>query len=73
MPKIKQRERDAIIQSLGAGVVPRIGLEHIQVGRKGEVNAILTDLERISNNGASIRLIIGRYGSGKSFFLISPK
>ncbi len=69
MPKIKQRERDAIIQSLGAGVVPRIGLEHIQVGRKGEVNAILTDLERISNNGASIRFIIGRYGSGKSFFL----
>jgi len=69
MPKIKQRERDAIIQSLSAGVVPRIGLEHIQVGRKDEVNAILADLDRVSNNGAAIRFIIGRYGSGKSFFL----
>jgi len=69
MGKLKQRERDAIIQSLSAGVVPRIGLEHIQVGRKNEVSAILSDLEKIQNDGASIRFIIGRYGSGKSFFL----
>jgi len=69
MGKLKQRERDAIIQSLSTGVVPRIGLEHIQVGRKNEVNAILSDLEKIQNDGATIRFIIGRYGSGKSFFL----
>jgi hypothetical protein len=69
MGKLKQRERDAIIQSLSVGVVPRIGLEHIQVGRKNEVSAILSDLDRIQNNGAAIRFIIGRYGSGKSFFL----
>lgn len=69
MAKIKQRERDAIIQSLSAGVVPKIGLEFIQVGRKDEINAIISDLGRISNNGAAIRFIIGRYGSGKSFFL----
>lgn len=69
MGKLKQRERDAIIQSLSAGVVPRIGLEHIQVGRKNEVSAILSDLDRIQNDGAAIRFIIGRYGSGKSFFL----
>ena len=69
MGKIKTRERDAIIQSLSAGVVPRIGLEHIQVGRKDEINAILTDLDRIQDDGAAIRFIIGRYGSGKSFFL----
>jgi len=69
MGKLKQRERDAIIQSLSAGVVPRIGLEHIQVGRKNEVSAILADLDRIQNDGAAIRFIIGRYGSGKSFFL----
>jgi len=69
MGKLKQRERNAIIQSLSAGVVPRIGLEHIQVGRKNEVNAILSDLEKIQNDGAAIRFIIGRYGSGKSFFL----
>jgi len=69
MGKLKPRERDAIIQSLSAGVVPRIGLEHIQVGRKNEVSAILADLEKIQNDGAAIRFIIGRYGSGKSFFL----
>ena len=69
MVKIKQRERDAIIQSLSAGVVPKIGLEFIQVGRKDEINAILSDLGRISNNGAAIRFVVGRYGSGKSFFL----
>jgi len=69
MGKLKLREREAIIQSLSTGVVPRIGLEHIQVGRKNEVSAILSDLEKIQNGGATVRFIIGRYGSGKSFFL----
>jgi hypothetical protein len=69
MGKLKQKERDAIIQSLSAGVVPKIGLEHIQVGRINEINAILSDLDKIQNDGAAIRFIIGRYGSGKSFFL----
>ncbi len=67
--KIKPRERDAIIQSLGAGVVPRIVLQYIQVDRLDEINAIIKDLDRIGAKGASIRFIIGRYGSGKSFFL----
>jgi hypothetical protein len=66
---IKPRERDAIIQSLRAGVVPRIGLRHLQVGRRDEVTAILTDLDHIAAGGASIRYIIGRFGAGKSFFL----
>ena len=66
---IKPRERDAIIQSLRAGVVPRIGLRHLQVGRLDEVKAVLQDLERIEQGGASIRFVIGRYGAGKSFFL----
>ena len=66
---IKPRERNAILQSLRAGVVPRIGLQHIQVGRKDEVAAILSDLDRIAQDGATVRFIIGRYGSGKSFFL----
>jgi hypothetical protein len=69
MGNLKPRERDAIIQSLSTGVVPRIGLEHIQVGRKNEVSAILSDLDKIQNDGATVRFIIGRYGSGKSFFL----
>lgn len=66
---IKPRERTAIIQSLNAGVVPRIGLRHIQVGRVEELKAILSDISKIKDESASIRFIIGRYGSGKSFFL----
>jgi hypothetical protein len=66
---IKPRERDAILLSLRAGVVPHIGLQHIQVGRKEEVAAILSDLDRIAQGGATVRFIIGRFGSGKSFFL----
>lgn len=67
--RIKPRERDAVLQSLQAGLVPKIGLHLIQVGRKQEVSALLTDIERIDNGGASFRFIIGRFGSGKSFFL----
>jgi hypothetical protein len=66
---IKPRERDAILTSLRAGVVPRIGLHHLQVGRRDEVAAVLDDLGRIEQGGATIRFIIGRYGAGKSFFL----
>jgi hypothetical protein len=67
--QVKPRERDAILQSLRAGVVPRMGLRHLQVGRLDEVAAVLDDLERIEQGGASIRFIIGRFGAGKSFFL----
>jgi len=66
---IRPREREAILQSLRAGVVPRIGLQHIQVGRKDEIYAILNDLDSIAKGGTTVRFIIGRYGSGKSFFL----
>lgn len=66
---ITPRERTAILQSLGAGVVPAIGLHHIQVGRKREVEAILSDLQSVEQGAASIRFIVGRYGSGKTFFL----
>jgi hypothetical protein len=69
LPPIKPKERDAILQSLRAGVVPRTGLYHIQVGRKDEVSAVLQDFGRIADGGASIRFIIGRFGAGKSFFL----
>lgn len=66
---IKRRERTAILQSLAAGVVPKIGLHHIQVGRKNELQALLLDLMNIEEGGSSIRFVIGRFGSGKSFFL----
>ena len=69
MSDIKRRERDAVLQSLQAGLVPKLGLHLIQVGRKDEVAAILSDLDRICQQGAAFRIVIGRFGSGKSFFL----
>jgi hypothetical protein len=67
--KIRERERQAILSSLRAGVVPKVGLQHIQVGRKVEVEAVLKDLGVVGAGGAAIRFVIGRFGSGKSFFL----
>ena len=62
--QLRPRERDAIIQSLRAGVTPRSGLQHIQVGRSKEIEALLKDIERIKENGSAFRLIIGEFGSG---------
>lgn len=68
MPKIPKRVSTAVVQSLSAGVVPRTGLEHIAVGRKPEIAALLHDIDHIvAEGGASFRMILGRYGSGKSF------
>jgi len=67
--KLRDRDRQAILKALRAGVVPRVGLQHIQVGRKLEVSAILSDLEHAADGGAGIRFVIGRFGAGKSFFL----
>lgn len=66
---LRPRERDALIQSLRAGVTPRLGARHIQVGRDAEIAALTQDIERIAAGGATFRLIIGEYGSGKTFFL----
>jgi hypothetical protein len=52
-----------------AGVVPRRGQQHIQVGRALEVSALIEDLDRIADGGSAIRFVIGEYGAGKSFFL----
>ncbi len=68
--KIRPRDRDAIIQSLRAGVVPRRGHQHFQVGRADELRAIVADLERVRDGGASSKFVIGEYGSGKTFFLL---
>lgn len=67
--RIRPRERDAVIQSLRAGVVPRVGQQHIQVGRINEVGALVGDIDRIADGGSAIRFAIGEYGAGKSFFL----
>jgi hypothetical protein len=66
---IRPRERDAVLQSLRAGVVPRQGQHLIQVGRAAEVKALLAEIERIADGGSGFRLVIGEYGAGKTFFL----
>jgi hypothetical protein len=66
---IPERERRPILQSLAAGVVPAVGLHHLQVGRKDEVEALIQDLQLVEQGGAAVRFIVGRYGSGKTFFL----
>ena len=67
--KVPRRIAQTVLNSLKGGVVPRIGLPYITVGRKNEIEALLRDVEIISEGGASFRFIVGRYGSGKSFLL----
>lgn len=67
--KIPRRISTVIINSLKGGVVPRVGLPYITVGRETEINALLHDVDIIADGGASCRFIVGRYGSGKSFLL----
>lgn len=69
MTTINRREAAALINSLTAGVVPRVGLRHIAVGRQPEVNAFLQDLATVEGGGAAFRFVCGQYGSGKSFLI----
>ena len=68
-PKVPRRIASVIINSLKGGVVPRVGLPYITVGREAEIAALLHDLELVGEGGASFRFLVGRYGSGKSFLL----
>ncbi|MDD3970201.1 MAG: ATP-binding protein [Candidatus Pacebacteria bacterium] len=70
---IKPREKKAIVGSLKVGIVPKIGIQHIQVGRSREIAEMLKDFESISSGGATTRFIIGDYGCGKTFFLTLAK
>lgn len=67
--KIPRRIGAAIINSLKGGVVPRVGLPYITVGREAEINAFLHDVDIIAEGGAAFRFVVGKYGSGKSFLL----
>ena len=67
--KIPKRIAQALINSLKGGVVPRVGLQYVAVGRKEEIDALLRDVEIVADGGASFRFIVGQYGSGKSFLL----
>lgn len=66
---IRPRDRDAIIQSLRAGVVPRAGQHLVQVGRNREIETLVGDIDRVADGGSAFRLVIGEYGAGKTFFL----
>ena len=68
-PKVPRRIASVVINSLKGGVVPRVGLPYITVGREAEIAALLHDLQLVSEGGASFRFLVGRYGSGKSFLL----
>lgn len=68
-PRVPKRVAAVILNSLKGGVVPRIGLPYITVGREFEIQALLTDLHLIEDGGASFRFLVGRYGAGKSFLL----
>lgn len=67
--KIPRRIAQTLMNSLKGGVVPRVGLQYVTVGRAPEIDALLRDVEIIADGGASFRFIMGKYGSGKSFLL----
>lgn len=67
--KIKEKEATAIINSLTGGVVPKIGVQHITVGRKLEIEAFTEALNDVKNGHSMVKFWIGDFGSGKSFML----
>lgn len=66
---IRPKDRDTVIQSLRAGVVPRAGQHLIQVARGREIEALVADIDRVADGSSSFRFVIGEYGAGKTFFL----
>ena len=64
-----KRITSTVLNALKGGVVPRVGLEYITVGRDREIDALRRDIDIIADGGAAFRFIVGNYGSGKSFLL----
>ncbi len=69
IPKVPKRILTSLLSSVSAGVVPRAGAPYIAIGRRDEIAALLSDLEQVNEGGGSMRFLIGRYGSGKSFLM----
>ena len=67
--RVPRRILTSLLASLAAGVVPRTGAPYVAIGRRDEIGAFLGDLENVSEGGAAMRFLIGRYGSGKSFLM----
>ena len=68
-PKVPKRILTSLLASVSAGVVPRAGAPYLAIGRQDEIAALLSDLESVNDGGGSMRFLIGRYGSGKSFLM----
>ena len=68
-PRVPKRILTSLLASVSAGVVPRAGAPYIAIGRRDEIAALLSDLEQVNEGGGSMRFLIGRYGSGKSFLM----
>lgn len=71
--KVPKRIENSIMNALQGGVVPRIGLGYIAVGRDLEIEAMLKDIEIIEDGGSTFRFLTGDYGSGKTFLLQTIK
>lgn len=67
--KIPKRILSSLLASVSAGVVPRSGAPYIAIGRADEIAALLSDLEATAEGCGTMRFLIGRYGSGKSFLM----
>ena len=67
--RVPKRILSTLLTSIAAGVVPRTGAPYIAIGRTEEIAALLSDLDNVAEGAATMRFIIGRYGSGKSFLL----
>ncbi|QRG04465.1 ATP-binding protein [Xanthobacter dioxanivorans] len=68
-PPLTLREREAILRALASGLVPRLGLRHIQAGRAAEASLVLADIDRVAGGGAALRFVVGERGAGKTFLL----
>ena len=69
VPKVPKRILTSLLASVSAGVVPRAGAPYIAIGRRDEIAAMLSDLEAVNEGSGTMRFLIGRYGSGKSFLM----
>ncbi len=67
--RVPKRILANLLDSLSAGVVPRIGAPYVAIGREDEVSSLIDSMERAGDGGSFMKLIIGRYGSGKSFLM----
>ena len=67
--RINPKEASVIINSLEAGVVPNMGVQHLLVGRNREVEEVIKILDSVADGRSDIRFWVGDFGSGKSFML----